>query len=76
MQRNVLTDIKPQIFHEMMRVYGKELNAWVYQELRRRIPDIQEDFMEKCSSILRTRNTALWKKDFTRCPLSGNKMGI
>lgn len=31
----------------MMRVYGKELNAWVYQELRRRIPDIQEDFMEK-----------------------------
>ena len=47
LQRNVLTDIKPQIFHEMMRVYGKELNAWVYQELRRRIPDIQEDFMEK-----------------------------
>ena len=64
LQRNVLTDIKPQIFHEMMRVYGKELNAWVYQELRRRIPDIQEDFMEKCSSILRTRNTALWKKRF------------
>ena len=47
LQCNVLPDIKPQIFHEMMRVYGKELNAWVYQELRRRIPDIQEDFMEK-----------------------------
>ena len=29
MQRNVLTDIKPTVFHEMMRVYGKELNAWV-----------------------------------------------
>ena len=23
MQRNALTDIKPTIFHEMMRVYGK-----------------------------------------------------
>jgi len=47
MRRNVLTDIKPPILHEMMRVYGKELNTWVYNEIRRRIPDIQDDFMEK-----------------------------
>lgn len=47
LHRNVLTDIKPPIFHEIMRVYGPELNAWVYKELRRRIPDIQEDFMER-----------------------------
>ncbi len=47
LQRNVLTDIKPTVFHEMVRVYGRELNAWVYGELRRRIPDIQDDFMEK-----------------------------
>lgn len=60
----------------MMRVYGKELNAWVYQELRRRIPDIQEDFMEKCSSILRTRNTALWKKRFYALPIIWQQMGI
>ena len=60
LQRNVLTDIKPPVFHEMMRVYGKELNAWVYGELRRRIPDIQEDFMQKMQRYL---------EDASYCPM-------
>ena len=47
LHRNVLTDIKPPVFHELMRVHGKELNAWVYKELKRRIPDIDADLMEK-----------------------------
>ncbi len=47
LHRNVLTDIKPPVFHELARVHGKELNSWVYQELRRRIPDIEEGFMER-----------------------------
>ncbi len=46
MHRNVLTDIKPPVFHELMRVHGRELNTWVYQELHRRIPDIDKDFMD------------------------------
>ena len=60
LQRNVLTDIKPTVFHEMMRVYGKELNEWVYGELRRRIPDIQEDFMQKMQRYL---------EDTSYCPM-------
>ena len=60
MQRNVLTDIKPTVFHEMMRVYGKELNAWVYGELRRRIPDIQEEFMQSMQRYL---------EDASYCPM-------
>lgn len=47
LHRNVLTDIKPPVFHELMRVHGKQLNEWVYSELRRRIPDIDENFMQK-----------------------------
>lgn len=47
MHRNVLTDIKPVVYHEMMRDYGVELNQWVAQELRIRIPDIQEDFIAR-----------------------------
>lgn len=45
MHRNVLTDIKPPVFHELMRAHGKELNSWVYKELRRRIPGIDGNFI-------------------------------
>lgn len=47
LHRNVLTDIKPPVFHELMRVHGDKLNQWVYAELKRRIPDIDSGFMEK-----------------------------
>lgn len=66
MQRNALTDIKPPIFHEMMRVYGKELNEWVYQELRRRIPDIQDDFMQKMQRYFEEPGYAVMEKKLLR----------
>lgn len=66
MQRNALTDIKPTIFHEMMRVYGKELNEWVYQELRRRIPDIQDDFMQKMLRYFEEPGYAAMEKKLLR----------
>ena len=66
MQRNALTDIKPPIFHEMMRVYGKELNEWVYQELRRRIPDIQVDFMQKMQRYFEEPGYAAMEKKLLR----------
>ncbi len=62
MHRNVLTDIKPTVYHEMMRVYGKELNTWVYEEIRRRIPDIQEDFMEKMQRYFEDKNYCVMEK--------------
>ncbi len=66
MQRNVLTDIKPPVFHEMMRVFGAELNAWVYQELRRRIPDVQEDFMEKMQRYFEDPGYSVLEKKLLR----------
>lgn len=66
MQRNALTDIKPTIFHEMMRVYGKELNEWVYQELRRRIPDIQDEFMQKMQRYFEEPGYAAMEKKLLR----------
>ncbi len=66
MQRNVLTDIKPTVFHEMVRVYGKELNAWVYEEIRRRVPDIQEDFMEKMQRYFEDKNYSVLEKKLLR----------
>ena len=40
LHRVVLTDIKPPVFHELMRKSGPRLNRWVYQELARRIPSL------------------------------------
>ncbi len=66
MQRNVLTDIKPPVFHEMMRIFGAELNDWVYQELRRRIPDVQEDFMEKMQRYFEDPGYSVLEKKLLR----------
>ncbi len=66
LQRNVLTDIKPPVFHEMMRVYGKELNEWVYSELRRRIPAIQDDFMCKMQQYFENSGYCTMEKKLLR----------
>ena len=48
LHRGVLTDIKPPVFHELMRKSGPRLNAWVYQELARRIPSLAgSDFLKR-----------------------------
>ena len=66
MQRNVMTDIKPTVFHEMMREYGEELNRWVYKEIRRRIPDIQDDFMERMERYFADESYSFMEKKILR----------
>ena len=41
LHRIVLTDIKPPVFHELMRKSGDKLNHWVYAELARRVASLQ-----------------------------------
>jgi len=52
LHRIVLTDIKPPIFHKLMRVHGAMLNEWVYGQIRKRIPDVDEEFMKKMKKHL------------------------
>lgn len=66
LQRNVLTDIKPPVFHELMRVHGQELNAWVYKEIHRRIPDIDEDFLEKMRNYFEDKSYYPLEKNLLR----------
>ena len=48
LHRVVLTDIKPPIYHELMREKGPLLNKWVYRELEQRIPSLKgSHFMKK-----------------------------
>lgn len=49
--RIVLTDIKPPVFHELMRRSGPALNKWVYGELATRVPSlVGTDFFRKMQS--------------------------
>jgi putative hydrolase of HD superfamily len=47
LHRVILTDIKPPVFHQMMRQKGKELNQWVLGQLEPDIDTIPGDFKGK-----------------------------
>jgi len=50
--RTVLTDIKPPVFHKMMRESGEKLNRWVLSQLNDTLKDISSGFMERFESYL------------------------
>lgn len=63
LHRVVLTDIKPPVFHELMRKSGPRLNRWVYQELARRIPSLQgSDFLKRMQQYLDGQDHPLEKQ--------------
>lgn len=47
LHRIVLTDIKPPVYHLLMREKGEQINQWVMEELRGRLDSIKGDFYEK-----------------------------
>lgn len=47
LHRIVLTDIKPPVFHQLMKAHGRQLNAWVYEQLRKRVSGFDEGFLQK-----------------------------
>jgi putative hydrolase of HD superfamily len=61
LHRIVLTDIKPPIFHKLMRRKGKELNEWVLDQLMNKI-DVQEQFFDSFRRYLFTQIWPLEKK--------------
>lgn len=52
LHRVILTDIKPPVFHQMMRKKGKELNSWVLKQLDEDITPIKGGFKEKFHDYL------------------------
>src|SRR5512139_3866595 len=46
LQRVILTDIKPPVFHKMMTRKGRELNEWVLRQLDRDMAGLKGDFLE------------------------------
>ncbi len=53
MQRTVLTDLKPQLFHRMKKEKLKEVNDYVISEIDRIVPDMDPAFRERFVGYLR-----------------------
>lgn len=52
LQRVILTDIKPPVFHKMIARKGRELNEWVLKQLDLEVSDIDGDFKAKFMEYL------------------------
>ncbi len=47
LHRVVLTDIKPVVFHRIMKIKGKELNSWVFEKLENELCETGTDFKNR-----------------------------
>jgi putative hydrolase of HD superfamily len=61
-QRIMLTDLKPEIFHEIMSKKEKELNKWVIKNLSNDLAALKGNFDERCSKYLLEANYAIYEK--------------
>ncbi len=51
-KRVILTDIKPAIYHEMVKASGTELNQWVWQQCQQEASWLPEELFKKLESYL------------------------
>jgi len=54
LQRSILTDLKPDIFHQLMEHKSYELNAWVIEQLQPSVESIKGDFWQKLNDYFGT----------------------
>lgn len=57
-QRIILTDLKPQLFHRMKKEKFDEVNDFVIEEFDRLVPDSNDDFKMRLERYLRTKNAS------------------
>ncbi|GHT38527.1 hydrolase [Endomicrobiia bacterium] len=61
-QRIMLTDLKPEIFREIMSKKEKELNKWVIENLNNDLSALNGNFGKRCSRYLLDTDYALHEK--------------
>ncbi len=52
LHRIVLTDIKPPVFHELMKESGEKLNSWVLEQLEDNLAAVKGNFLNKFQRYL------------------------
>jgi putative hydrolase of HD superfamily len=62
LHRVTLTDIKPQVFHRMMRQKGEQLNAWVFDKLTPCMAADHPDLFERFKNYFIQSSSAIEKK--------------
>lgn len=58
-QRSVLTDLKPQVFHKVVLEKKKEVNDFVISEFDRLVPDCNSEFRSNFIAYLRSENNSI-----------------
>ncbi|MGC8925189.1 MAG: HD domain-containing protein [Calditerrivibrio sp.] len=62
LQRVIITDIKPPIYYKIVKSYGKELNNWVLNELKRNSGLQNDDFFKKFEDYFENTNDNFEKR--------------
>jgi putative hydrolase of HD superfamily len=62
LHRVTLTDIKPQVFHRMMRQKGAQLNAWVIEKLTPSMENDHSKLFERFKNYFTQSSNAIEKK--------------
>lgn len=52
LQRSILTDLKPDVFHKLMDQKSRELNAWVIEQIQPSVASIKGGFLQKLNDYL------------------------
>lgn len=60
--RSILTDIKPPIYHKLMKEKGSQINEWVIEQLRPAMKGIGGGFVERMERHFRDENYAVLEK--------------
>ncbi|ACB85642.1 HD domain-containing protein [Natranaerobius thermophilus] len=66
LQRIMLTDIKPPIYHKLMEESGRELNHWVYEQLKDILKPVAGDLNQKFEQYLFDDNYSSYEKKILR----------
>ena len=59
LKRTVLTDLKPQLLHRMEEERFDEVNDYVISEIKRDVPDLDREFLQRFESYLRERGESI-----------------
>jgi putative hydrolase of HD superfamily len=62
LQRSILTDLKPDVFHKLMDHKSQELNAWVINQIQPCVESIKGDFLQKLNHYLFSSNYSFFEK--------------
>ena len=66
LQRVILTDIKPPIYHSLMKEKGEQINRWVLKELKGQIEGLKGGFYDKMTEYFLNPSYAQKEKEILR----------